>query len=396
MQEVAARIRGLDADDVFGYSSPGIVNIKDRYLGLLRHLGTASVFVYFGFFECGINYAHLFREPIQAIIETSLRMPPDGLPNETVQSYCTQNLAASALQVLPCVTGPDAWVSAPTRGGRLVFAATRVTDVAPRVAVPEGGLVRGGYSEGNVVEDRFFVLSPEAYTVGVSFTLHGATQIANHITIQDISTRLLDKDGKEVKDGVYWVSKKTGELGLARDIARGDRARFNVFKLRTLLELAGVSSLEEPSFSDPGKSLRYSGVVLGMLVSCFMDRNGKVWRCDYHVVQHESAEKKSYIPEGVDARNGGRRVQERRGIEMSVEVTGDIGFFSVSKLLTAWVTSLGLLGLTTNLVEILMLYVMPHRKEYAKLKFDTSADFSDVRAASDAYEINVMSVVPRS
>jgi hypothetical protein len=308
-------------------------------------------------------------------------MPREGLANETQRGYCVQNKnkSAFAMNTYPCVTGPDAWVTAPTNGGSLVFAATRVTDVSPKTAVPEGGLVNGGYVEKNLNEQKFFVLDPEAYTVGVSFTLHGATQIANYIGIQNISTRLLDRDGNEVKDAVYWVHKKTGELLLEKDIDVDDRGRFNVFKLKTLMDVAGVSDLDAPSSNSPKKSLRYTGVVLAMLISCSLDINGKVWRCDYNLAELQGTEKKLYIPSGLEAKSGSRSVQERRGVMLSVEVAGEIGFFSFSKLLTAWVTSLGMLGLVTAFVEFLMLNVMPHRREYAHLKFKTSEDFSDVR-----------------
>lgn len=71
-------------------------------------------------------------------------------------------------------------------------------------------------------------------------------------------------------------------------------------------------------------------------------------------------------------------VLNRHGIQIVVKQTGNIGRFLFAQLLTVLVTSLGLLAVSSTLVNFTAFSVLPLRYVYRQYRQVDSVDFSDI------------------
>jgi len=288
-------------------------------------------------------------------VQTSLQKP-DVLPVPSQLNYCSAG-AADTLSVLPCVTGPDAWVMAPSTGGHDMFVATRVKDVI-----------------GNQ-EVRSFVVNPEAYTLGVTFTAqalsfyHDTSDSLYSKSLQDLTTTLVDGDGVSYTNGIKRIS------------------RFDVIQVSTLLHAAGIHNLDAVHDSDPEASIRYDGLTLLLNIECPMDPTGTVNGCEYKVRHMYQSVGEAFVVNQYNASvSGGVGSQERRGISIKISVSGEMGRFDLESLLIAWVASLAMLEIVTLIINAAMNYFLPFKSVYRMLMYDESPNFHDLRNGSKKAE----------
>ncbi|CAE8612008.1 unnamed protein product [Polarella glacialis] len=342
--------RGHDLDDLLAYKTPKVVVVKDRLLGGLRMAGMIGVAVYFVVFRIIFEKGYYLREETHAIVETSLRAPQLGLAPMDGLGYCRTNSTGESQIALPCTTGPDGWVTAPSTGSDTLFVATRLKDV----------------SNGRGDNTRSFVQDPESYTFGISFTLqalkmyHETGDAKFSRSTEEVQTALMGLDGQEMTGAVQRIGRR------------------DIIKVQTLLEAAGVDSLEG-TFLNTGayESFRYAGCVLVLSVNCLMAGSGSVDRCEYSVWRMEGSEAKMVMATGVDPSTS--QVQERHGIKIVVSTVSEMGIFSWYALMFSWLAAAATFGIISKVVEFLMIYCMPHRAVYRLLKFEQTIDFSDFR-----------------
>jgi len=225
------------------------VRIKDPCIAILRLLLLTCFIVYVCVWRLYFGHAFDKREQLVGTIQTSLQRP-SLLPRTDQLSYCSEGTGI-ALKVLPCDTGPDAWVMAPSKGGDWLFIATCLKEVSG-----DGGTTA-----------RSFITYPENYTVGVTFTVQALNFFKQtrdqkySQSITELETRLVDASGTPYTEGVTRIS------------------RFDVIRLSTLLHAAGISSLDSSHPSDPTASLRYDGLVLTVTINCLGSLSGTVTSC---------------------------------------------------------------------------------------------------------------------
>merc|ERR1712054_463117 len=170
--------------------------------------GVLGIVCYFVIHEMIIRQAYLARETTASIVETSLKAPSQ-LKLATTLGYCIGGIG-DEVPVLPCLTGPDAWVQAPSTGGSEMFVATRLKDFRNGTAI------------------NTYVRDPESYTIGVSMTLY-AEQAYYHTQdlkykrdIKDLQTKLVDSNGQVVLGAVTRIG------------------RFDIIELAALARAAGL------------------------------------------------------------------------------------------------------------------------------------------------------------
>lgn len=339
--------------ELLAYETTKRVIIKDPAIGLMRFFAIFVVFVYLCAYRIYNEQAYLKLEPVSAIVGTSLKAP-DTLPSASQLSYCSESANTAgmtpALSVLPCVSGPDAWVAAPSNGGSELFIGTRVK----------------GYKTDGTTQ-RAFVVSPELYTVGITFTVQ-ALQFYHYTrsplyskSIADLSTRLVDANGVTYTNGVT-------RLG-----------RFDIIKVGTLLHAAGLDSLEDAHDADGAVTNRYDGLVLLLNLECPMNTEGTVTYCDYKVEHMAKSAAETFVINEVNA-SATIGVQERRGIKIVVHASGSMGRFDLPTLLLAWVASFALVEVVTLVINWMLNYVLPYKGLYHMLMYDESPNFHDLRA----------------
>jgi len=86
----------------------------------------------------------------------------------------------------------------------------------------------------------------------------------------------------------------------------------------------------------------------------------------------------------VEGKGDTRQLNVAYGTLVIVQSSGTIGVFRMIHLLIVLSTSLGLLAASSVLTDILAIYVLPMREEYAKAKYQDTDDFHDMYAKREA------------
>jgi len=341
--------------ELLTYETSKRVKIKDPVIGVLRLVLILACFVYFCVFRMFGEYAFHKREKVTGIIQSSLQAPPgfsDRWQDMRLKTnYCNEGYRSTKSN-LPCVTGPDAWVMAPSEGGDELFIATRLKDTS---------------GDGSQVT-RTFVLNPEEYTVGVTFTVqalqlwHDTRDATFSKSITEVTTRLVDKESVPYTSGVTRI------------------ARFDIFTVSTLLDAAGIKSLDDPHALDPTKTNRYEGLTLLLNVGCRMDMDGTFTSCDYQVDHIYGSVAETFIVKGYNSSGeSGISTQERRGILIKFKASGEMGRFDLSTFMLAWISSLALVEICTMLIDWSMTYLLPYRGIYKMVLYDESPNIHELR-----------------
>ncbi|KAJ3277611.1 cytochrome c oxidase subunit 1 [Borealophlyctis nickersoniae] len=162
----------------------------------------------------------------------------------------------------------------------------------------------------------------------------------------------------------------------------------DVVSVRDLLTSAACESgdmtLDEASNHDgavAGETWRSSGLLISIPIRYLnklgVTDTGSEIRYRYIPAQVSGTEYK--VIETQNNPNGSITYLNRHGIRIVFEQTGELGHFDFMQLLTGLVTALALLKVSTTIVELLMLSVLPQKLLYQKAKFEDTEDFSDIR-----------------
>lgn len=345
---------------LFMYETNKKVLIKDPILGSMHAVVLAAALLYLLAWRMVAQQGYIAREPLVGLVETTLRAP-SRLQDASALPYCDMGPGGVSV-VLPCVTGPDAWVSAPSRGDDELFVATRLS-----------------YQGDGMAANHSFVRNPEDYTVDLAFIAQalqlyhttGNARYSKHL--QDLSTQLVDEAGTPYRS----VPTRTG--------------RFDIFTVRDLLEAAGVR-LDSPAPVDRGSTasisnsdtIRHVGVVLLLSIDCRASWTGSLNSCQYKVRRVSHMEGKADLSaDGQEAAGGNHRRQLRRGIKILVSCSGYMGRFDLSEVLLSIASAVALLEVLAFALRFavtrLLAHLLPYGEVYRMLMYDESLSFQGLR-----------------
>lgn len=211
--------------------------------------------------------------------------------------------------------------------------------------------------------------STNMYTAGVEdFTLFIEHSIYGRIT----DTKRTNKD---IKGELKFKGDKEKPV-LFHDLTRAG----DIVDIRTLLRAAGVDSLDVQSKVVNGKTLRYDGALLMMVIT--YSNNGlhpSKLEYTYEVQILQGADVVAMEPTQIRSSDKSVHERNRHGINVLFMVSGAVGKFDFQTLLMNIVSGAVLLGVATTVVDLLLLYVMPDKDLYKRHKYELTEDFSDVR-----------------
>lgn len=336
--------------DLLVYQTAKRVKIKDPWLGCVRVFLILGCTLYFVIYRLWFEAAYYEMEQVAGQIQTTLMQPSswDGSsrPGLDAAPYCTAfgDYPGKAMTVLPCVTGPAAWVAAPSSGGSELFVATRITD--PTKAQP-----------------LQFVLLPEDYILGVSFVAQALQHYYNSKdprfskSIGDLSTELVDRSGSAVSNGLTRAG------------------RFDFMKVGTLLQAAGVSSLDSPHAATTNSSNRHQGMILVVKIECEMVLSGTIEKCKYKADMVAQSVAEMQLVTDFNLKTS----QARRGILISFQLSGQMGRFHWPTLILAWVSALALVEMCTFVIDWCLAYVLPYRGVYRMILYDDTPNIHKLK-----------------
>lgn len=178
----------------------------------------------------------------------------------------------------------------------------------------------------------------------------------------------------------------------------------DVFPIATLLQAAGIAELDQVSGFSNSETYRYAGIVLILEVqySNYFAQTGS-WNPEtvaytYYVSAVPQSEFKCENAI-VASTDGGRTtalgtplrtVFNRHGVRVVLSFSGRIGSFNLQAFLINLFVSLGLLGVCTFCMELMLYYTCPLRHVYVQYKERTTVDFSLLYRRANAEALAVI------
>eukprot|EP00455_Lapot_gusevi_P048301 TRINITY_DN664_c0_g1_i4.p1 TRINITY_DN664_c0_g1~~TRINITY_DN664_c0_g1_i4.p1 ORF type:complete len:227 (-),score=85.97 TRINITY_DN664_c0_g1_i4:127-807(-) len=150
----------------------------------------------------------------------------------------------------------------------------------------------------------------------------------------------------------------------------------NIMSVRDVLRAADIN-LDDLSDSNPaeGNSHRYNGIVLLWFANYRTQPDTYQPTYTYTIQRVAGAESKMFERIYID--DDTRIDRNRHGLQIIFVQTGQITRFNFQTLLVNLVSAIGLLGLATLVVDLLMLYLMPRRDVYTNYKYQFTESEAD-------------------
>lgn len=382
---------GADLDDVFAYNTAKIVRVRDRRLGIVRLIFILTILGYIIGDVFIVKRKFLDVETPVGTVSVSLKKP-DKVTDVTHFPYChrydDEKVYGKPLQPYfqrTCRIVDAISLEGTPDAGDSFFVATRhsVKHQVRECAVDAEVCKRPW------VEDR----SDGDYHP----PLKGAPKGSNDHPPDFNSTYYADVESYTLLIKHAMISQRlyraTGEAKFSRSnngmtgklVAKGGRVirefgeKPDIVSVADLLDAAGVDL--DTNF-DKYETKRHSGIVVMVTISYTNKFDLEHPTYTMSAAQVDKAEYKvetvlDSIPPTRTPHN--RTLSNRHGIKFVFLQTGQMARFDFQVALVQVVSAFALLSVATFTVELLMLYVLPQRKEYNAYKYEISKDFSDHR-----------------
>jgi hypothetical protein len=218
-------------------------------------------------------------------------------------------------------------------------------------------------------EGTFFIADPENFTIMIDHSVY-APRVGIQRDGTSLHGELRDHQGNRIDID---CNKSTECVGAA--------GRPDILRLGTLLRAANVLDLDaETDFhsSKPNstyESFRFAGLQLMVFVTYSNTETYNLYDVEYfyEVVRINKTEFKTL--QAVTSKNiSSRLVYNRHGVRIFFVQTGELGRFDFQTLLLSFVSGLGLLALSTLIVDIIAIRLMPQKLIYRHFKFEETED----------------------
>jgi len=361
----------VDWDEVFAYDTIKVVRVKDRYLGILRILFLLSIFGYIVGYVLIYSKKYLSIEVPVGSIRTSLQKE-SATTYPYKHPYCSQYEAANGgyspyLDVLNCKVWDEFQTVFPAEVMNSIFVTTKISR-QNQVAMCQDITQPCARPWISVDNDSFYLGHVEAGTIKIEHSM--------------ISRVNFQKSGNDPK----YAGSNRDMTGKLVDINGNTIATFgvgmDVMTVDLMLQAAGVNlSSVSDVVSDTGlpETYRFTGTLLLFTIEYSNINSASTTEYTYSVSKFPHSETTLHqILYNAD-NSTIRQIYQRSGVKFFFRQTGQIGRPDMQTAIIQLVSALGLLSVATLVVELFMLYLLPHKKEYMKYKFKETEDFSDVR-----------------
>lgn len=169
----------------------------------------------------------------------------------------------------------------------------------------------------------------------------------------------------------------------------------DTFKLGKLFQLANLDL--DKHFNMDDYSARMAGTIIEVEATYsnlqpFLSSFGRsLAKYTYRVRERKLpyVSKEALHPDQPEDYPNSRRYLVQHGILLDFKVGGEFGFFSIVYLLIMLTTSMALLATAHKITDLFSLYLHPRNENYFHLKYDVSADFSDMWSCSKCGYFNL-------
>ncbi|KAN0003442.1 hypothetical protein ACTFIZ_009611 [Dictyostelium cf. discoideum] len=345
----------IDWDSILAYNTIKVVRIRDRRLGILHLCFLVVIVLYIVVYSAIINKGYLSTEEPVGSIRTSLWSPNQFKDNE---SYCKNNTEPYPYQKLECVYFDDALVSYPI-GDDVGFTASTRIEISEQKA--NCSLLNPSCRFKTLNKTNVYLADIESFTVLIDHTMYAPSSQIQY-NGGDLSGYILDQNGNEIQ-----LNESVNVIGV--------QGKPDVLEIGKLLEFAGVN-LDDPSLTNSSNSIRYDGCVIFVFIEYSNTFSYDLKKIKY-VYSIKIVDDTIYnIPEAIILGDVNSRLYyKRHAIRLIFIQTGVIGSFNFQSLLLTLVSGIGLLTVSTLIVDQLAIRFLPQRKSYSDVKFQTTESF---------------------
>ncbi|EFA80527.1 putative purinergic receptor [Heterostelium album PN500] len=340
------------ADLFTSYETEKIVKIKDKRLKILHIIFLFAIFVYIFIFNIVLDKSYLSIELPIGTIRTSLQAPQ---ARSSELPYClnSTNIIFNGFPTMQCAYWDEELIVYPPTADYSMFVSTRVTTEVQDT--PNCDLTSLNCTFESFNTTNLFIADIDNFTILLDHTLSAPSHDIQ-FNARELPGQLLDTDGKP------WTPPPPSVVG--------QKGLFDILTLDTILEAAGIDSLDDMSLSNSSRSIRDDGIILLVFIdySNVYTYNTNNYRYTYRFKAIKDTKFKIMEPiYGSDLQH--RFVLNRHGVKLIFLQTGQIGAFDFQTLLLNFVSGLGLLAVATFIVENIVMKILPQRDEYHSLKY---------------------------
>eukprot|EP01132_Coremiostelium_polycephalum_P008552 gene8552-10516_t len=346
----------FNIDSLFDYQTVKIVRIRDRRLGILHLVFLFAIICYISVGTIVLEKKYLATELPIGSIRSSLMEPSEEYKNDN-PPYCSS--AGPEYMGFPtkqCQWWDETLVLYPPSSESSIFVTTRVTSSQERLNNCSLTSPNCRYTDSQ--DQNFFIADVDNFTILIDHTLSAPT-LGIQYNAKQLAGKLLDSKGND------WTPPEPNVVGVPGED--------DILTLDTIIQAAGLDSLDDPGLANSSRSIRDDG----LLIMCFITYsntfsfNPNRFRYTYQFSLIQNTKFKIVEPiytTGIDD----RYVINRHGVRIIFIQTGTLGKFDFQVMLLTFVSGIGLVTVATFIVDLLAVRLLPQRSRYQKLKYQES------------------------
>jgi len=289
-------------------------------------------------------------------IRMSLLQPPKRSPSKSLP-YCFSNssIDRNGFHNYNCTYWDENFVLHPTVEDHDVFCTTRVSVTNEEL---DCDLFDYGCQYKTVDASNLYIADIEKFTLLIDHTLYadfGSSVIQKNAFL--LSGKLIDIDNKPVE------LKAPNQIGVVN--------KSDIIELGVIMKAAGFNSLDDISDVNSTLTYRNSGVVFLLYITYSNMKTYDLNNIEYTISARRVDLTKFKAIQSIFSKNisTGRVLWNRHGIRIIVLQTGKLGKFDFQTMLLTFVSGIGLIAVSSTIVDILATKILPGRKIYYKIKY---------------------------
>jgi hypothetical protein len=348
------------SDLLYSYETYKCVRIKDRTLGLLYWGLFILIVIYIFGFVIVIDKGYLAYDTPVGIVRAKL-VKPRGLEIRTDEGshpYCAQGA---------CRIWDHYDIVYPKSESDTLSISTQVTEIDQVRVCQETDPICSTDVFTETGKNNFFIANVEDFEVVVEHSMQ--------------AEKLIYEEDEEESGFAESSRHMNGRLMAKNDTAlvHFPRNKADRFPVKVLLEAAEVDldqksdALKKKKKNELHETMRARGLVLFVVIT-YSNTNTFFGthpvRYEYRVHRLHETDFVVYETLGTsESADNTRHLHKRHGIHLKFIITGSIGRFSLQALLGNIVSALGLVTLSSIVVDQLAIYVLPRKRQYANYKY---------------------------
>ena len=418
---------GADLDDVFAYRTSRTLRIRDRWLGLAYYVLVLGIFCYIFVYQVGIRQQYLREYDTVGVARLQLQQPTAPYRWADADApYCAggrgggqamgenyhyprtgtyeYNGSAGGGVVAPqlgCLYLDENLAVPQALDANAIFLTTRLSrttqEVTPSPACDAMGHSYCSWAADANGTQSSFIADVEMFSIWIDHSVvvpalgisRTAAQMSGYIeAAQDVDPC-----------AVY----APFAAGCPPFVAVGVQGKRDIVAVKTLLQAAGIASLDQVSGTDDALSnetLRYGGLILVINIdySNYYVNTGSFNTSDirytYRVTVVRNSEFKAEQGQatGGDLPAARRVLVDMHGVRIIVYFTSNVGAFDAQTLLINLTVSFGLISVAVLVIDFVSTTLLPLRHIYRQYKERVTIDFSELRKVHGDRATEVLSL----